>query len=347
MKGSLRNLTIAGALSITGAAAANFCTPKQAAAESSKEYSKLADLAESKNQNLEIASAEKTIFTALESAGIPKEEILEAQSNPEKPISQDWWKIIVTFLALGGGLAIDAALLTVLMERLKTNGEKMKWLGAIGGLHVALPQISGVGLNMILSPGTLNFTAAALFVALIHKMHQEKKEEIPESTTQEPQEIQTTTFGRIKNAITSSFSGHIGLATAVSIDSAASGPTVVQLSDNLNTTPMTGNLIIGGTVLTATAIAIGLQKHKDKFLSLISEDQADAYGKGLAVGVFSAFLLKCFSEGMNSSWGTNLTPTEINTAIGGLSIFSGYLSVTYSTRQKLNAENIVGLRIEG
>lgn len=272
----------------------------------------------------EMDDAFKKIEDILIQGGVDPVLIEEARSNPDRPIRADWWAIILKFLTIGVGLSIDVAILTVLMKRMETPADKMKWGISVPAMHWILPEVTGHGAAAIFSGAPLSFTAAACFVVLLYKMHADASEAAI-STTQ--------------NAVTRTLLGTAIYAGSVSMDALAAGPGIAQQAAELGTTPEIANGIQAfGGVLTCTALAIGLQKKKDRLLELIDEERAEILGKALAAGAFSYFLLDCLMDGLNSLCGGNIPPDIQKAAILGLTAIAPVVSLQYSTRAKAGAQ---------
>lgn len=269
----------------------------------------------------EFQKANNDIERALIDAGIDPALVAEARNNPDRPIPPDWWVIILKFLNLGVGLSIDVAVLTILMQRLKTPGEKLRWGAAVPAMHWVLPELSGRFLGTALTGWPLSFAAVGCFVWLLRSMHSEGEEK------------------ELKSGFAGSWKTVAPAAASVSMDALAAGPGIVQQAAELGITPETANALQAfGGVLACTAVAIGLQKHKDKLLEMVSEDKAEIYGKALATGAFSVFLVDCLMDGLKKLFGADIPPDVQNAAVAGLSAIAPVLSYQISTRGEANAQ---------
>lgn len=310
----------AGGLSVAGAAGGYSLTPGQKADELLTDEAKVFKVpARNLNESPDFQKANQDVESILLKAGIDPALIAEAKNNPNKPIPRDWWVIIMKFLTMGAGLSIDVAILTVLMERLKTPADKAKWAIAVPGMHWLLPEATGHTASAFLNGWPLSFTATACFVALLYKMHGEGEEE--------------------KKALTATLLGTAAYAGSVSIDAAAAGPGIAQQAAELGITQEIANSIQAfGGVLACTAVAIGLQKYKDRLLEIIDQEKAETYGKALATGAFSLFLFDCLADGLKNLFGANIPPDVQNAAVAGLAAITPVLSYQYLTKEAANAQ---------
>ncbi len=283
-----------------------------------------------KGLNLEIKSTLNELGKVLIANGVNPQEVSNAIKNPSQPIPAEWWLIIMKFATMGVGLSIDVAALTVFMKSFSNTKEKLAWLTAVPAMHFILPELSGQASNAIFNPSSLSFIAVASFFILIKKMHSEEKEE----GVEEKKEV-AGVGGKIMKGIEKVFGGTVVAAGAVSMDALAAGPVITQQSETLGANPEIANGISSAAVLVCTLIAIGLQKHKDKLLQLISEDKAETYGKGLATGAFAWFLLDCLYSGLDSAFGIGLTPAQVNSITAGLAAISPVASVMFSQKQAM------------